>query len=329
MFRRVFGRAPPLPPTNRLTANMNAHISDIRNLSRLVKNKAPENVVAGAQKKLNNSGKAFLVSFDGWVRDAVASSLNTMATAPTPEAAVPAAQAVDVLTDLLKALQVNKNRPTPNSIARIQSVLNTPMWRRRYARSANANSQLRAVLANMKSKLNTASRANAELAQARAGYNRAIGFVANQGEGAIINAILGYRNSNNKNRNLLTLIGKSPNHANWNNYFRKANARLKSGPRQAPPPPASGPTVASVMAGLENQPLLARQRQAQGPAPASNNPFMNLNVGGLLSAMKSYNRLGPNNKGKLSRAINNKLATLNPNSSNYEALVRAKNNFAQ
>jgi hypothetical protein len=303
---------------------MNAHISAIRNLKKAMNNKSAPNVLNSAQNKVNSTGKNFIAHFDNWVTQAIGLALGKMATAPSPEAAIPAARTVDVLTPILQALQVNIENPTQNTIARVQRVLNTPMWRRRYARTANANTQLRNALSYMKQKLETAGRANAELERVRAGYNRAIGFVAGQGNDAIISAILGYRNSSNKNRNLQTLIGKSPNHANWNNYFRRANNRLKAGPRQTPQPAPSPPSPDNVAAAMARANAL---RQTQ--EPSANNPFKNLNVNGLLAAAGRYNTLGPNNKGKLTRAINNKLGTLNVNGSNYEALVRAKNNFGQ
>lgn len=324
MFRGVLGRAPPpLPPTQELSNKMNAHIGAIRNLKKAVNNRSTASVLNSAQNKVNATAQNFINYFDNWVKAAIGNSLKTMATARTPEVAVGAAKTVDVLTPILQALRVNIENPTPNTIKRVQNVLNTPMWRRRYARTANANSQLRTALNYMKLKLGEINQANAELRRIRANYNSKISFVANKGDGAIISAILGYRNSSNRNRNLLTLVGKSLNHSNWNNYFRLANTRLKAGPRQGPPPPPGKNPFAAAVARLNTNALLSRQRQAQPQTGPSNNNQHRPANNNMIGTTRGYKSIGTNGNYYKVKIGNNGKWAPDPN---YLDVVWRKNN---
>jgi len=60
-------------------------------------------------------------------------------------------------------------------------------------------------------------------------------------------------------------------------------------------------------------------------APPSNvNRFKNMNVQSLINAQKSYNSLTITNKTRLTNATKAKLAAINVNSSNYQALLEAQ-----
>jgi len=212
--------------------------------------------------------------------------------APTPQAAATAAANVNSLSNVLRALQVNANNPTAANRTKLMNLVGRLSKGNATARkignvtiSPNLNQGLKNTLARIITKLGNTDALTAKRSRYNSFINQLAPGLSNNNKAR---RIANYRNSSNAGQNLRQLIGKG--NLNYNRYFEMAQ-------------------------GLGPAPV---------PIPQNVNRFKNMNVQGLMNASKNYNRLTMGNKSKLTMAINSKLAALDPNSSNYEALVRTK-----
>lgn len=292
-FSRLMGRAQP--PVNAVKTRASNAVAEYVQAERSLKSINKNNLVQYPNKYkqvMNNVTKtrnAANNSIHNLVSNQLNKELGKAVMAPTPQAAVTAASNVDALSKVLRALQVNANNPTTANRNKLMSLVERLTKGNANARkigNVTISPNLNQGIKNTLAKVINKLGNTDKLASKRANYNRFInGLPTGLSNNNIARRVSNYRNNKNGGQNLRQLFGKG--NVNYNKYFTKA--------------------------------------QGLGPAVPSNvNRFKNMNVQGLLNASQQYNSLNASNKMKMTRAINAKLATLNQNSANYEALVRAQ-----
>jgi len=292
-FARIMAR--PAVPINAVRNRASSAVASYVQAERILKSINGNNLVQNPnkyKKLMNNVAKtrnAANNSIHNLVSNQLNKELGKAARAPTPQAAVTAAANVDALTRVLQALQVNAKNPTTanrNKLMNLVGRLSRGNATARKIGNVTITPNLNQGIKNTLARIVTTLGNTDELMTKRRRYNSFINQLpTGLSNNNIARRVANYRNSNNKGQNLKQLLGKG--NANYNKYLNMA-------------------------AGL-------------GPAPPQNvNRFKNMNVQGLMNSYKNYNKLATPNKMKLTQAINAKLDTLDPNSSNYEALVRTK-----
>jgi hypothetical protein len=287
--------ARPAVPINAVRNRASSAVASYVQAERILKSINGNNLVQNPnkyKKLMNNVAKtrnAANNSIHNLVSNQLNKELGKAARAPTPQAAVTAAANVDALTRVLQALQVNAKNPTTanrNKLMNLVGRLSRGNATARKIGNVTITPNLNQGIKNTLARIVTTLGNTDELMTKRRRYNSFINQLpTGLSNNNIARRVANYRNSNNKGQNLKQLLGKG--NANYNKYLNMA-------------------------AGL-------------GPAPPQNvNRFKNMNVQGLMNSYKNYNKLATPNKMKLTQAINAKLDTLDPNSSNYEALVRTK-----
>ena len=207
--------------------------------------------------------------------------------AATPQAAVTAAANVDALTKVLQALQVNAKNPTPANRNKLMNLV---------GRLSRGNATARkignvTISPNLNQGLkNTLARVVATLGNTDALTTKRSRY----------NSFINQLNTGLSNNNIARRV------ANYRNSQNKGQ-NLKQ------------------LIGKGNANYNRHLAKAASLGPAANvNRFATMNVQNLLNASRNYNKLTMGNKTKLTTAINAKLDALDPNSANYEALVRTK-----
>lgn len=295
-FARLMGRS--AAPVNAVKTRASNSVATYVQAERALKSVNENNLVQNPTKykQLMNNVTKTRNAANNSIHDLISNQLNKelgkATRAQTPQAAATAAANVNSLSNVLRALQVNANNPTAANRTKLMNLVGRLSKGNATARkignvtiSPNLNQGLKNTLARIITKLGNTDALTAKRSRYNSFINQLAPGLSNNNKAR---RIANYRNSSNAGQNLRQLVGKG--NLNYNRYFGMAQ-------------------------GLGPAPV---------PIPQNVNRFKNMNVQGLMNASKNYNRLTMGNKTKLTMAINSKLADLDPNSSNYEALVRTK-----